>query len=535
LVTLVAVNTIHLYNKDKFSQEFIVMKAETHAETAAAGALFPLPAGALTEYFNAFSGFSEAELGLIEGSNLSLAEPTDLAYPLLTLQEFPDLLQQKREGHPQFESRAKCYRAGVCLGLAVVRGRCQTLAAEGAELSPLSVNPTRRYLARPEPAGKRFMKFLMSPMMSGQTFDEIMAVSYPDFCSEEEKALLMGEWLKRSWALQKMSFLTPADILAGNTDYISQGMTHAFYLANAVEGMPPVRHKELDLRYDPKRHLIIPPREHNRGLQLVSESVELEDGDFQSGLTGLEHFLERKLAGGYRARLVEPVTQAGAGGGRYPKTDRGSNLVFDDPERDIWGSNLAPAHAQLTHVRRFEESYAATGDDLNELERVAHRDSIKEFTLGGDDMVIVRGRDGAFATLPHPFRVPTQLTEQGSVVLVALCRHGATRYLKDVSDLPRPEIAALHGVLADATEFQQRRGARARLGRLTLRESVLLGVPAVTAFACSGDSWLERGIGLAAGTAVGLAIVGGRHAQRRQAPRVSRRPVGVATEDTHES
>jgi len=195
------------------------------------------------------------------------------------------------------------------------------------------------------------------------------------------------------------------------------------------------------------------------------------------------------------------------------------------PDPDIWGSGEVPAYRQLTNVRRFESAFVMVDPvGSTELMEVGFKKSAQEFELQKDDVVILRGRKGNFYALPHPFVIPPQATDPDNhcMELFALCRKGQSVYLRDVSNLARPDVDYLHDWLRMITERQQRLARHHRgFGRTMLHAFPLFGLPFLTAYLVQengpGDLLQRQGAGVGSGVALGVLLTYFNH--RRQHPR----------------
>jgi|GEM_PF-7040599 len=497
--------------------------------------LFPLPHGAVERYFATFAGFDDDQLTLIEGSNTSLADPTDIAYPLLNLYTAPDLLAQVREGHPRAESRVRAFRAGACMGLAIVRGRMDALAEETEEsLPPLTFDPRKNYELGvgddPQLRGWANRLLIGSAASLDEYADASQTLRFIDYLEDETMALHLAH-TRLNW-LGKMDFTTTLGIESHDDEYINIGLLHAFALANAVEGQPPVAHHELVFAFNPDRHFSIADRLQHwaGGWRLERVGVEFDERELRDGLPDLTPFLRQTLRAGYRAYEVGPIRIVGSDGSAAMKTDKKGALVmgrYDNPfipDPDIWGSGQVPARRRLTHVRRFESAFVMVDPSHSaELMEVGFTASVEEFELEKDDVVVVRGRGDNFYALPYPFTVQTQAsTVPGSCVeLFALCRKGQAIYLRDVSDLARSDIDYLHDSLHRVTEFQRPQGRLSLFGRAALHPLTRFGLPplvtSLVTDSVSGDLWLRQTAGL--GSGVGLGVLLAYLGYRRHNPR----------------
>jgi hypothetical protein len=191
--------------------------------------LFPLPASALREYFDNFGGFNEAELELIEGSNLTLGDPTDPAHHLLSFREVPELSDEERQQHPEYDHMARAYRAGACIGMAIVRGRISNLKDEdGVVLPELRVEPGRTYLDHEttqsiEPGQSRTI---------ARRLTDMRVEDYTSYFSDESAMTLMSQ-MKNRW-LGRLGFMTPEDVETKNDAYVTLGFLDALALAAVI-------------------------------------------------------------------------------------------------------------------------------------------------------------------------------------------------------------------------------------------------------------------------------------------------------------
>ena len=203
--------------------------------------IFPIPFATLEDYFAMFKGFSESQLAIITGSNTSLVEPSDPAYPLLHLTEHPELSKAGAENDVFFYEKATAYRAGVCIGLAIVRHRADELSRPAYDLDSLHVRPDRHYLVGGDPLSAQILGgYLLGGHVIAEAQEVVEPLSYllyvtdPHAQPESDEPIMPMADLKAEWH-RKMSFMILEGRQVGEPDNLGLGISHAFRLYSALE------------------------------------------------------------------------------------------------------------------------------------------------------------------------------------------------------------------------------------------------------------------------------------------------------------
>lgn len=203
--------------------------------------VFPIPFATLEEYVAMFRGFSESQVAIVTGSNGLLVEPSDPAYPLLHLTEHPELSKPGAQNDEFFHEKAAAYRAGVCIGLAIIRHRAEELPHPAYDLDSLHVQPDRRYLVGGDPLSAQVLGgLLLTRSLIAEAREIVEPLSYLSYVAEpiaqpssDEPPTPMIN-LREEWH-RKMSFMVLEGRHPGETDNLGLGISHAFRLYSALE------------------------------------------------------------------------------------------------------------------------------------------------------------------------------------------------------------------------------------------------------------------------------------------------------------
>jgi hypothetical protein len=203
--------------------------------------IFPIPFATIEDYFAMFKGFSESQIAIVTGSNALLVEPSDPAYPLLHLTEHPELSRPGAENDEFFHEKATAYRAGVCIGLAIIRHRVEEMLHPAYDPDSLLVQPDRRYLVGGDPLSVQILgSFLLGRSIVADAQEMVEPLSYLNYVTDPdtqqvsaESVTPMGD-LKTEWH-RKMSFMILEGRHVGEPDNLGLGISHAFRLYSSLE------------------------------------------------------------------------------------------------------------------------------------------------------------------------------------------------------------------------------------------------------------------------------------------------------------
>lgn len=194
--------------------------------------IFPLPLDLVQHYFGQFGGFTEAEVALVTGSNIEMVAPSDPAHSLLQLQEYYGTPTGEQE---MTESQAMAYRAGVCIGLAIIRRRMGQLEELGVSVPDLAIEPGSQYLDGMDPHAERILTGWLSYIgLVEEAQREVDHISFGLYiaCPQDYRGGSPLHELQAEWA-NRMSFITPQRL--SEPKHIGLGISHTFRLHSELE------------------------------------------------------------------------------------------------------------------------------------------------------------------------------------------------------------------------------------------------------------------------------------------------------------
>lgn len=190
---------------------------------------FPLGEEVLERVSAEYSGFSDQELELISGSNIGLLEPDD---PVRYLLEF--------KGRPEIknfvgEPGKHAYRAGVCVGAAIVRKSLIVLNEHGMRPEQDYFDP-ESVISLPELRPKREIEGDES--WNGISSRRVLKQAFFPYL-EDVKLVDTLDRLKYEWMGEEHDFLTPDEIQKGSDDYIFAGLLDVLATYAQIYGFEP--------------------------------------------------------------------------------------------------------------------------------------------------------------------------------------------------------------------------------------------------------------------------------------------------------
>jgi hypothetical protein len=390
---------------------------ETLANTSPIPHIFPLPVEILATNTDIMGEFGDEELQAIQENNLALLSADDPIRYLLELRARP-LLAQGIEG-PEIDA----YKAGVCVGAVMVRHRVREIKKEFGELAVPPLLMSSEYQPVYERKFSRLLRML--PPAVELTIEELIdhqdiylrPASYLDSI---ESIASVGR-LKAQWMNKRLPFMGVHNIEAGVDDYKSLGIGDALALHARIYSEKPTKHED-NLKYNPTKHFL-------RAVE--RQKVRKPSGGDPSGLT--RSTLDIK-PGDVIEMLQGPNTKQVS----FRSVDAYAGESHD--KRDTWWTNRVYPGRRITHLRTFETGHAMPrpGHDDQVLE-VGYRNTINEWELGPQDVLLIKGPGGKLMQLDYPFNVDwnhivSWEEEHRSTELLAVCRNGKLTELVGLED-----------------------------------------------------------------------------------------------------
>jgi hypothetical protein len=301
-----------------------------------------------------------------------------------------------------------------------------------------------------------------------ETYDFSNYMEHPDL-------VILHGYLKAQW-MGRMPFMSAANIEKDVDDNVSIGLHDTYRLYASLYGQPAESTQERHV-FDPKKHFLrTDPKKQPKGarFQLVNMQYDLDGDDISSEeqTTGLLHM--RLIESGYKGTRVFRGSKKEGGKEKY--------VTIHD---NSWWNNHVPVGTHLTHIRRFMSGHVMPrpGKDTA-MVPVGIKDTLQTVRLTQHDALIVRGREGRFYSLPHPFYADPQITdeEMESIEMISLCRFGESYPLTDTdtyTDFDQEALSELtQRIIGEQVDMQI-----SRLGKFAIRHSntLIAGTPAVAA------------------------------------------------------
>lgn len=391
--------------------------------------MFPLPQADTAIAERGFSTFSDEQLDLISGLNISALNKDDPVRSLLELNGQPELELLGTED----EFRA--YRAGVCIGAAIINYAVKKRHSEGTVLQHADFDPN---IMKTDIWNRRSSTFTDEEGMEPLTDEQLYGIS--PFIEGAGGADFLSR-IKQTWRRdQTHEFMTSANIKKGDAEKVNVGLFDTFNTFQSI-------YDKSAESYRPNP--VISQDQHM--VRVTSEGSNKPSYTYTSNLPN----------SGARPDL-KPELKIRAGYG-------GINAQLENAF-DPW-NNQVPIAFNLSYVRRFLSS---TIDDqaTNHTYELGYKETVQNTQLTADDAIIVRSADGMFKPLRTPFIVDEHIvgSRDGSVELVALTRKNQAYALTELAELGDEEREELRQVIAETWQ-----DAEPRRVRLASRMSRILG------------------------------------------------------------
>ncbi len=387
--------------------------------------LFPLPDKAVRFSAAAFSGYSQKELDVVRDAKVELLHEGGPTRWLFEGRVRPELTDQP-------ESVQQAYRAGVGLATVIVHTSLQAQEGQGQRLVPCRNDYDSMSEQLREQVPWRFGRKPTANYLNGISphFRKVHDLS--GFLENAQAAAYFG-YLRESWALKHLDFISPEQRQKGLDDLITLGIRDTFGMFALSYGET-TQPKADNFLYDPNKHFKRDDPDKRGDDQFTSGSyslsLEREDLHVYGDLSWLGG---REPACGYVGEALWTVSDA-----------EGQPLQASKPV-DVWWRNEVPSGVAIASLRLYESGYVATdADRQNSITQVGFKKSLQEFSLSPQDSLIVRGRNGAIVVLAAPFAIEDKMVDRfrKTVELLAFCRSGEVLPLISHDRLSHPEQQA---------------------------------------------------------------------------------------------